>query len=113
MTDLQFSEQANRQQIQPSQQQHGGEDHHGAVFHHYVRVAQKFLHKKPRGYADSAEDSHHPHGAEEVKRPAQILEQEANGDQVKKYPESTRDSVVRSSALAVHVANWYFADRSA
>src|SRR5581483_1117252 len=46
-----------------------------------------------------------------MQRPRQVAQQKTNGNQVEKYPEGSRDSIVRYSALAVHVANGNFNDR--
>src|SRR5438445_9597949 len=47
-----------------------------------------------------------------MKRTSEILQQETDRDQVKKDAESAGNAVMRISALAVHIADGYFADRS-
>src|SRR3954467_2755705 len=113
MADLQLAQQTNREQVQTCQQQHCREDHHWPVFHHYVRVTQKFFDEQPCRDTHAAEDSHHSHGAEKVQRTAQVLQQEADGDEIKKYAERARDAVVRYTAFTIDSANRHFTDRSA
>ena len=83
------------------------------MFHHHVRVPEEFFDEQPRGDAHSTKNSQHPDGAEKVERTSKIFQQEADGDQVKEYPEGTRDSVVRNSTLAINVTYRHFTDGSA
>src|SRR5437764_9246288 len=78
-----------------------------------MRVPEEFFNKKPGGDAHPSKNAHHSDRAEEVQWASKILEQEPDGDQVEKYTESTRDSVVRNAAFAVDITNRHFADGSA
>src|SRR6266567_7644523 len=75
-----------------------------------MRVPEKFLNKEPYCDPHPAKDSEHPNRPEKVQRAPKILQQETDSNQVKKYAEGTRDSVMRNSAFTVHVANRHFAD---
>ncbi len=82
------------------------------VRRHDRGVAPEFLHKQPEGDARSQPRCRTCRRCQRNAAAAtQVLQQEADGDQVKKYAEGARDAVVRNSALAVHVANRHFADR--
>src|SRR5262245_18902262 len=48
-----------------------------------------------------------------MQRPAKILQQKADRNQIEEDTECARDAVVRNAALAVHIADWNFTDRSA
>ena len=56
------------------------------MLHHHVAVMDKFLDEQPAGDPQSGKDSQHANGAEKVQRTAKVLQQEANGDEVKKTP---------------------------
>ena len=58
----------------------------------------------------AGEDAQRAEAAEEVQRPAHVLEQEANGQQVEEDAEGAADAVVALAALAVHVPDGNLAD---
>src|SRR5581483_4671634 len=111
MMNLKFPEKADRQKIQSCEEKHGGKDHHGAVFCHYSGVIEKFLDEEPRRDPHTTENAQHADRAEEVKRAAEVFQQETNGDEIEEHAESSRDAVVRNTALTVYVADGNFADR--
>src|ERR1700736_6692069 len=78
---------------------------------HDLGMAEEFLDQQPTRNAASAEHTQHPQGAEEVQGASEISQQKTNRDQVEKYAEGARDSIMRRSALAVDVTNWDFNDR--
>src|SRR5882762_7564146 len=67
---------------------------------------------EPSSDTESAQDAHHPHGAEEMKRAREITQEKANRDQVEKYAEGARNSVVRSSLFTIHITDRDLDDRS-
>ena len=54
-----------------------------------------------------------PKRAEEVQRPAHVLQQEPNRQQIEEHAERAPDAVVALAALAVHVLDRNLADRRA
>ena len=78
---------------------------------HDIGMVQKLIDQQPSRNAASAQNAQHSEGTKEVQRTRKISQQKANRNQVKKHAEGARDSVMRSSALAIDVANWDF-DRS-
>ena len=54
-----------------------------------------------------------PKRPEKVQRTGKIAKQKANGNEIEEYAEGARDAVVRSAALAVHIADGHFTNRRA
>src|ERR1700690_1071458 len=80
---------------------------------HHVGLVHEFFDAEIGGDCESAHDAKHPDRPEEVQRARQILQQEADRHQIKEHTEGSRDSVMRSAALAVHVLDGDFDDRRA
>src|ERR1700674_3068852 len=78
---------------------------------HDIGMVQELLPQQPACDSASAEDAQHPQGAKKVQGTCQISQQKPNRDQVEKYAEGARDSIMRSSAFAVDVTNRDFNDR--
>src|ERR1700678_927217 len=77
---------------------------------HDVGMVQYLLKNQPAGNSATGQNAEHAQGAEKVQRARKIFEQEADGDEVKEYPEGTRDAVMRSTALPVDVLDGYLDD---
>src|SRR5436190_9898689 len=82
------------------------------MLRHDGSMANKFFQEQPSRYPNAAEDSQHSYCSEKVQRPAQIAQQETNGNQIEEDTEGAGNTVVRNAPLAVDVANWHFANRS-
>src|SRR5438132_10643561 len=74
-------------------------------------MLQKFLCQQPARDSRTGENAQHPNRTEEMKRTRKIPQQETNRNQVEKYAECPRNSVVRIAALTVHIANRHFYNR--
>src|SRR5215469_1173918 len=77
-----------------------------------IVMPQELFQHQPARAAESARDAEHAHRSEEVQRPRQVAQQEAYRNQIEEYSERSRDPVVRHPALAVHIADRHFNDRS-
>src|SRR5580658_2484159 len=73
-------------------------------------MAQEFFDSQPGYYAAAPEEAEQTEGSEEMQRTGKIAEQEANGDEIKENAEGAGNAVMRSAALAVHIADGNFAD---
>src|SRR5580700_42412 len=78
---------------------------------HDVSVMQKFLYDQPPCHSASTQNTQHSQGAKEVQRARQIAQQKADRDQIKKYAEGARDSIMRSASLAIDISNRHFNNR--
>src|SRR6185369_976221 len=55
-------------------------------------------------------DAKHSDAAEEMERPGQVTEHEANGDEIEEHAERSRDAVMTGSLVAIDVLDRDFAD---
>src|SRR5215472_5936010 len=76
-------------------------------------MPNELLYPEPCHHAAACHDTHHAEATEEMQRPRKITQKEADGEEIKEYPEGPRDTVVRRAAFAVHILDRHFADRCA
>src|ERR1700690_1218181 len=94
VTNLHFSEQTYRQHVEASEQEYSREQHQRPELIHDIGVVQDLLQHKPEGNGTARHDAEHSNRAEKVERTRKVFEQEADGHQVKEYPEGPRNSVM-------------------
>ena len=108
---LQFAEHADGQHLNTRDDKHRSDNEHGAVLIHHIDVRIKELNGQQREcHGAAGEDTQDAESAKEVQRAGHVLEQEANGHQVKEDPESAGNAVMTLAAPAVHVVDGYLAN---
>src|ERR1039458_3348068 len=111
---LELAQKTDGEHLDARYEQHRTDDKHGAMVMHQVQARVEYLHPQQQGSHEAA--SHHAQqakSAEEVKRTAHVLEQEADGQKVKEDAEGAADTVVAFAPLAIDVADGNLADGSA
>src|SRR5664279_329281 len=102
MSNLQLTEQSQRNQLYAGNDQHCGEQHQRAVLAHYVAAMNEFLDHHPQRDAEARGYTRHADRSKEVQGTREICEQEADSQQVEEYAEGAADSVMRDLSL-IHI----------
>ena len=110
VADLHLAEQADGEQVQSAEQKAESSHHERTVVGHDVDVANELFRRQPGNDPTPPEDAEHAEAAKEMQRAREIAQQKTDGKEIKEDTERASEIVVRSTALAVHVADGHFAD---